>query len=393
MKRLLPASKLNPIKQGKFLSKLAALSTSSNSATGTPVPTESYSFSLTDECDVRASCSTPIQSEIDEQEITLSFVENSEKKNSNFFGTDIDLNENVTDTDSSLITSDDESDQDLVLSNDSQKCSSEISVTDFSCLMVAYQRKHKATDAAMDDICKIFNGVLKPGPEYPTSFKVINRILSKLIEKEYGHLNSEVVKLCGTCYQVLEQKSENHCITAGRQKKPFRYFTCNIEKQMQTICRNYGPELLTFLRQASEISASDNRVTDLVTGEFYKSMFPNPNGSTLQLNLLVNADGAKFTKSKFGSFWPVDALVAELPPKLRTKFENCVLLAFWQGEEKPLWERVLKPAIEELRTLGMLGFPCEINEKIYHVKVKILATVFDLPARAHIWKVTQYNGK
>lgn len=124
--------------------------------------------------------------------------------------------------------------------------------------------------------------------------------------------------------------------------KPAYYFICSRKKQLQIILRNHGNTILTFLADASEIRSKKEFVTDLVTGQLYDSRFsPNLNGHSLALHLLINADGAKFTKSKFGGFWPIDAELVELPKKLQSKFENIILLALWQGESKPAWNVVL----------------------------------------------------
>lgn len=49
--------------------------------------------------------------------------------------------------------------------------------------------------------------------------------------------------------------------------------------------------------------------------------------------------------------------------------------------------------LDEITYLSRVGFVEVIDGRVYTIYVRILVTVFDLPARASIWNVIQYNGK
>jgi hypothetical protein len=247
----------------------------------------------------------------------------------------------------------------------------------------------------VNDLCKLFYHILPSTSSCPLSFKVAKRIINNATAKELGDFCSIIHKVCGFCASgLINERCEKCQNGVGRSPKPGYYFTCSIKKQLQIIMKNYGAVIIKFLEDANKIRETPDCVTDIVTGQLYKDRcLPNPNKNELFLHLLLNADGAKFTKSKFGSFWPIDAEVVELPKKIRSKFENIVLLLLWQGEKKPPWGQVLETAKNELFVLSTLGFETNIDGQNYTVYVRIIATVFDLPAKASIWNTVQWNGK
>lgn len=93
--------------------------------------------------------------------------------------------------------------------------------------------------------------------------------------------------------------------------------------------------------------------------------------------------------------WPCVAVICELPPKVRSRSENCIVFGFWVGnytKKKPIWTMFLEAAVAELNFLRD-GFDIIIADQAIRVKVEIFCTLFDLPAQASIWSHKQFNGK
>ena len=74
---------------------------------------------------------------------------------------------------------------------------------------------------------------------------------------------------------------------------------------------------------------------------------PNPNDAsdTLQLHLLLSTDGGNTYRTLSSSYWPLQAVVLDLPPHLRYRYENMILLAIWSGATKPSWNEFLQSSI------------------------------------------------
>ena len=62
----------------------------------------------------------------------------------------------------------------------------------------------------------------------------------------------------------------------------------------------------------------------------------------LMVFLVLNTDGVKTIKSKNNSLWPIWCAVANLPPFLRSSFNNILLRGLWFGTEKPDWPDFLQ---------------------------------------------------
>lgn len=316
---------------------------------------------------------------------------------SNLFSEEVDWNENedLLNESNENISTDNEN-YGLPLYSSASNFSNSVSVDDYCRRLLLLQRKNRISDTAMDDICKLFKRLLPSPNNCPANFSVIRRKTHQRIEHEIGRICSEIVWLCGKCHKKYDNRKDSLtcCHETGQIKKPAGFFKCDIEKQIRLVIENHGVRILKFLKETAVFCSTSSSIRDMTSGEYYRNnVLPNPKQDNLKIHLLINADGAKFTKSKTGSFWPIDAQIVELPPKMRVKFENSILFALWQGESKPDWNIVLANVIEELRLLSQSGFSIRIQEHFYRVTIHVLATVFDLPACSSIWNTVQWNGK
>ena len=66
------------------------------------------------------------------------------------------------------------------------------------------------------------------------------------------------------------------------------------------------------------------------------------NAKTLEIFIILNSDGVKIMKASSKSIWPVWLAIANLPPILRSSFENIVLAALWLGNNKPAWDDIFE---------------------------------------------------
>lgn len=86
------------------------------------------------------------------------------------------------------------------------------------------------------------------------------------------------------------------------------------------------------------------------------------------------------------SFWPLMAMINEVPYHIRRTF--IILLALWFGNRKPPRKVLMDRAIEELQHLQDNGFV--VDGKKYKLRVLILTT--DTMARPVLKNTTQFNA-
>lgn len=112
---------------------------------------------------------------------------------------------------------------------------------------------------------------------------------------------------------------------------------------------------------------------------------------TLVIRLMICVDGGNPYQTASCSYWPLLAVILDLPPTIRYRTENILFVALWQGNTKPVWDIFLKSFME--------SFPWRESQELVignsAVKVSVSCTcgVFDLPAQASILNVKQYNGE
>ncbi len=106
-----------------------------------------------------------------------------------------------------------------------------------------------------------------------------------------------------------------------------------IEQQLLYFMKHHGlPEVLQ--------QVDPNIRSDVNSGTMYRKLVESGVINSFTITLQLNADGAScYRKSKY-SFWPLMALINDVPYKLRRSY--IILLALWFGNKKPqgmlFWE-------------------------------------------------------
>ncbi len=137
-----------------------------------------------------------------------------------------------------------------------------------------------------------------------------------------------------------------------------------------------------------------NTLHDIHDGKLYQEL-QNPGGFLSypeNTGLVLCTDGVQLSSNQ--SFWPVLLALTSLPPGVRMNAENLVLAGVWQCSVKPPMDIILGPVLDKISIIHIDGISVLIpgfsNQKI--VRVQLLLSVFDLPARAMATNFVQYNG-
>ena len=140
---------------------------------------------------------------------------------------------------------------------------------------------------------------------------------------------------------------------------------------------------------------AEDCIRDIQDGRVYQNFIqhdPRARGRKV-LSVVVSSDGAPLIKSKKFSIWPLICFLVELPPQERYKFENILLTGLWYGKSKPNVPLFLKNFTGELSNLANgSNFNNETGELVPSV-CRIQSVVPDLPAKALLFNIKQYNGK
>jgi len=78
---------------------------------------------------------------------------------------------------------------------------------------------------------------------------------------------------------------------------------------------------------------------------------------------------------------------------MRMDLRNLILAGVWLGPVKPDMSTFLQPVLDEIHILHETGLPITKPAGPKLLRAKLLFCVFDLPARAAVLNLTQWNGR
>ena len=146
-----------------------------------------------------------------------------------------------------------------------------------------------------------------------------------------------------------------------------------------------------FLRDVKE-----NVIGDVYDGSIVKDLM-KPGGFLSvpeHAALMLNTDGVQTFDSSRHSMWPVFLMLCNLPPEMRMDERFQILAGIWYGPKKPAdMALVLNPVIIKLQGLLQHGIEATTPAGRKVVKAILLTGIFDLPAKAAVLNMKQFNGE
>ena len=109
--------------------------------------------------------------------------------------------------------------------------------------------------------------------------------------------------------------------------------------------------------------------------------------------LMMNTDGVQTFNSSKSSMWPVYFSLCNLSSEIRFNEKFQLIAGAWYGSKKPDMSLFLKPTIEKLNHIMQNGIEANTPVGKKQVKAVVLTGIFDLPAKATIVNMKQFNGE
>jgi hypothetical protein len=145
-------------------------------------------------------------------------------------------------------------------------------------------------------------------------------------------------------------------------------------KKIKTVIENHWPSILSYKRELLT-----NKVSDICnTGYIPLNICEN------SIFLLLFFDGASFTISSLaGNIWAVLAMITNLPPHLRIKFENIIKILFVNANKLFSFNAIFKHHLTDFKfnSIHSNASDSYITPLNMKVKVYIHAMISDSPAR------------
>ena len=107
----------------------------------------------------------------------------------------------------------------------------------------------------------------------------------------------------------------------------------------------------------------------------------------------MNTDGVNLYSSSKVELWPIFLAINELSPSLRFARENLIIAGLWQGKGKPPFKLYFSTFATEIKSLFTEGIDINISPVNGNVKLAVVCSTMDLPAKAGVLNMTQFNGQ
>lgn len=159
------------------------------------------------------------------------------------------------------------------------------------------------------------------------------------------------------------------------------FVSFNLKEQIVSIIDAHFDNIERFCDSAK----NSTNITDIY-GSGYTKRIMEKNENIYSLNL--NTDGVAIIHSNTNSLWPVLITCNFLPPEIRFKNKNILVVALFYGNAKSKMHEFLRPLAEELDDLSKGIF---VREKYFNIFITNAS--LDLPAKCEVSKMVQFNSK
>lgn len=267
---------------------------------------------------------------------------------------------------------------------------SPINYDDHVLAVSTYAVRHNISDTAFEHLLYLIDIHI---PEN----NLLERRVIKM--KEKCGFNDGLMKFhtfCTHCENVFSN-GVDACQTPfcpGKRKtsKSQHYFvTGNLQNQLENVL--VRKDIWNSIQEQSN-NVTQN-ITDIVDGIEYKKLKEDEQflSCTNNISLAFFTDGVALFKSSGISLWPVYLLINELPRRQRFLKKNMILWGVWQGTGKPRMSIFLKSLVKDLQDLYKNGITLTIDDTQICCRAMMVVATMDLPARAAVLHMTQYNGE
>lgn len=238
--------------------------------------------------------------------------------------------------------------------------------------------KHKISKKCLNDIYNI--------QEKTTRHKIEKMLTSKMIYDHTMYIKCEVCKLY-TPFTTKKAKARLCCICSTQltstDTNTFVYIP--LYQQMVKNIQYFFPYIENYLKQ------HDN-ITDIHDGQIYKSIEKKLRCGTIPLCFTLNTDGVKMFEDSGFSLWPLQLLQMYLPPNLRYRTENILLLVLYYGPSDIDFLSYFKPLVQEVLDYKD-GFKLCVNNTVHTFLPLITYAAVDIPAKCKLQKTSFVTGK
>ena len=200
---------------------------------------------------------------------------------------------------------------------------------------------------------------------------------------------------CSNCFQEVSSSTPTCtnpvCLHDLCSNKGRSYF---IEIPIVDQLRDFfgRPGFHKLLEKRLELDNDPHVISDVYSGKLHRDLVKEGFLNRDSVSFLMNTDGGPLFKSSNISIWPCLLIINELPFVERKKSDNLIMTGLWFGPKKPCMTLFLKPLALSMTLLHKGVEMQSFDRGKIVVKAAVIGCTCDLPARAIVANMNQYNG-
>ncbi|XP_046393433.1 uncharacterized protein LOC124161213 [Ischnura elegans] len=239
-------------------------------------------------------------------------------------------------------------------------------------------------------------------------FKISYACMSKVIDLLIYHLpeHNKVIKSMYLLKRFFnsgdfDPRMGRFCNNCGKEISPIRECSCSNSKSLNFIICPVESQIRNMFRRHDFVAAithnyhknpkTSTNLENVCDGALYRQ-FKHLLTGVYDFTVMLYTDGIQMYKSSKSSFWPILLLINELPYNLCFLPQNVIFAGLWYSQQKPNFGTYMSPIhkiFSQLHHGIELVLPCGNKTA---VKSFILAGIADLPAKALLLNLKNFNG-
>lgn len=189
--------------------------------------------------------------------------------------------------------------------------------------------RHNQSFTELEDMLKLFNGVLETKALPESKYLILKHLPKDAL--------FEIHQFCAECRKYIgKEVIQNECSGCNKEIKPNKkdgefFITLSVKFLIEKVVDKYF-DVLDFGDDGDDI-------VDIHSGKLYINLKKRWGKF---ISLTFNTDGVQIFNSNKKGFWPLQAVINEIPKHSRFKEENIIVFGFLYGPQPPM-EIFLKP--------------------------------------------------
>ncbi|CAF1142177.1 unnamed protein product, partial [Rotaria magnacalcarata] len=140
--------------------------------------------------------------------------------------------------------------------------------------------------------------------------------------------------ICVACYQDLNNHNDKFNCTSTDERFHADIYDIDTYKVFSQLIDRLFVEITDYKQQIA--SQSCNEHNDIPFNNLYRNMMRRFDNDTNFVSILLHIDGISLCKSSKLTLWLLSGVFVELPPHLRYRRSNMILLSMWIGYGEPI---------------------------------------------------------